>query len=250
MELEEKAEEVLETLWTRTEERKETSTSLDDLAMAEKEPIEQLLDAGYISLTDGRVRLTEKGRPFARNVVRRHRLAERLLADVLGTRNMLIHEKACKFEHLLNRGLDESICSLLGHPKVCPHGKPIPPGRCCQEEQTQPQRLVSPLSQLAQGQKGKVAYIYAPESSKLQKLMAMGILPGVPISLIQSFPSYVFQVRQTQFAVDKEIADAIYVRLIEAGAISAAGEEKLGRHRWRRDRLAQRFGLWWSKGND
>ena len=247
MELEEKAEELLETLWTRTEERKETSTSLDDLAMAEKEPIEQLLEAGYISLTDGRVRLTEKGRPFARNVVRRHRLAERLLADVLGTRDILIHEKACKFEHLLDRGLDESICSLLGHPKVCPHGKPIPPGRCCQQEQTQAQRLVSPLSQLAQGQKGKIAYIYAPESNKLQKLMAMGILPEAPISLIQSFPSYVFQVRQTQFAVDKEIADAIYVRLVREVSTGETGEEQAHRHRWERGRLARRFSSWWSR---
>ncbi len=191
---------------------KETSTPLDDLGVTVKKSIEQLLKAGYISLTDDRVRLTDEGRPFARNVVRRHRLAERLLADILGTRDMLMHEKACKFEHLLDRGLDESICSLLGHPKVCPHGKPIPPGRCCQQGQTQAQRLVSPLSQLAPGQKGKVAYIYSPESSQLQKLMAMGILPGAPITLIQSFPSYVFQARQTQFAVDKEIADAIYVR--------------------------------------
>ncbi len=248
MELEEKAEEVLETLWIRTEEGRETSVSLDDLEVAEKEPIEQLLEAGYISLTDGRVRLTAKGRPLARNVVRRHRLAERLLADVLGTRDRLMHEKACKFEHLLDRGLEESICSLLGHPKVCPHGKPIPPGRCCQQKQRQAQRLVSPLPHLAPGQEGQVAYIYAPESSQLQKLMAMGILPGAPISLIQSFPSYVFQVRQTQFAVDKEIADAIYVRLIEAEAISEAGEERPGRHRWRRGRLARRFGRWWSKG--
>ena len=247
MELEEKAEEVLETLWTHTEERKETSTSLDDLAVAEKEPIEQLLEAGYISLTDGRVRLTEKGRPFARNVVRRHRLAERLLADVLGTRDMLIHEKACKFEHLLDRGLDESICSLLGHPKVCPHGKPIPPGRCCQQEQTQAQRLVSPLSQLAQGQKGKIAYIYAPESNKLQKLMAMGILPEAPISLIQSFPSYVFQIRQTQFAVDKEIADAIYVRLVREATSGETGEEQAHRYRRGRGRLARRFSSWWSR---
>jgi len=243
MELEEKAEELLEALWIRTEEGKEEYLSRDDSG-GMKKPIEQLLKAGYISISDDRISLTSKGRPEATNVVRRHRLAERLLADVLGTRDMLIHEKACKFEHLLDRGLDESICSLLGHPKVCPHGKPIPPGRCCQEEQAQAQKVVSPLSQLAQGQKGKVAYIYAPKSSKLQKLMAMGILPGVPISLIQSFPSYVFQVRQTQFAVDKEIADAIYVRLIEAEAVSAAGEERLRRHRWRRGGLARRFGLW------
>ena len=219
MELEEKAEELLETLWIRTEEEKEDILSLDDLR-GMKKPIQQLLKAGYISVSDNRVTLTNKGRPEARSVVRRHRLAERLLADVLGTRDMLIHEKACKFEHLLDRGLDESICNLLGHPKICPHGKPIPPGRCCQEEQMQAQKVVAPLSQLAQGQKGKVAYVYALESDKLQKLMAMGILPGAPISLIQSFPSYVFQARQTQFAVDKEIADAIYVRLVEEDTTS------------------------------
>ena len=244
MELEEKAEELLETLWIHTEEAKEESLALDDSG-ATKKPVEQLLRAGYISISDGRVMLTSKGRPEAKNVVRRHRLAERLLADVLGTRDILIHEKACKFEHLLDRGLDESICSLLGHPKVCPHGKPIPPRRCCQQEQTQAQRLVSPLSQLAQGQKGKIAYIYAPESNKLQKLMAMGILPEAPISLIQSFPSYVFQVRQTQFAVDKEIADAIYVRLVEREIINKADEGQPHGRRWRR-RLG-RFGRWWSR---
>ncbi len=247
MELEEKAEEILETLWIRAEEGKKAPLSLDDF-VGMKKPVEQLLNAGYISLSDNRVMLTSKGRPEARNVVRRHRLAERLLADVLGTKDMLIHEKACKFEHLLDRGLDESICILLGHPKVCPHGKLIPPGRCCYEEQAQAQKVVAPLSQLAQGQRGKVAYIYAPESNKLQKLMAMGILPGEPISLIRNFPSYVFQARQTQFAVDKETADAIYVRLMEEETTSQTGEVPPHRHRWRRGRLARGFGLWRGKG--
>ncbi len=244
MELKEQAEEILETLWVLTEEKKEDFLSLDDFEGVKK-PVEQLVKAGYISLSDNRVTLTNKGRPEARSVVRRHRLAERLLADILGTGDVLIHEKACKFEHLLDRGLDESICSLLGHPKVCPHGKPIPPGRCCQQKQAPSQKLVSPLSQLAQGQKGKVAYIYAPESSQLQKLVAMGILPGAPISLIQSFPSYVFQVHQAQFAVDKEIADAIYVRLVEQETITEADEGQPHRHGLRR-RLG-RFGRWWSK---
>ncbi len=242
MELKEKAEELLEMLWVHAEEKKGDYLSLDNLG-GMKKPIEQLLKAGYISISGDRVRLTSNGQPEATNVVRRHRLAERLLADVLGIGDILMHEKACKFEHLLDRGLDESICSLLGHPKVCPHGKPIPPGRCCQEEQSQAQKVVSPLSQLAQGQKGKVAYIYAPESSKLQKLLAMGILPQAPISLIQSFPSYVFQIRQTQFAVDKEIADAIYVRLVEETS-SQTEEELLHRHRRRKGGPARRFGLW------
>ena len=248
MELKEQAEELLETLWILTEEKKEDSLSLADLSVTEEEPIKLLLDAGYISVSGDWVMLTSKGRPEARSVVRRHRLAERLLTDVLGTSDTLIHEKACKFEHLLDRGLDESICSLLGHPKVCPHGKPIPPGRCCREEQALAQKVVAPLSQLARGQKGKVAYIYAPESSQLQKLMAMGILPGAPISLIQSFPSYVFQARQTQFAVDKEIANAIYVRLVEEETSHDTGEEPAQRHRWGRGRMARYFGLRWSRG--
>jgi DtxR family Mn-dependent transcriptional regulator len=241
MELEEKAEELLETLWLGTEERNEESLPLENIAEAEKEPLSQLLKAGYIALSDDRVRLTERGRTIARNVVRRHRLAERLLVDVLGTGGMLTHEKACRFEHLLDRGLDESICALLGHPKICPHGKPIPPGKCCQLKRTPARKLVSSLSQLAQGQMGKVAYVYASESGKLQKLMAMGILPGAPITLIQSFPSYVFKVGETQFAVDKEIADSIYVRLVEpedAGEIIEKELPEPGR------KLRWRFGWW------
>lgn len=241
MELEEKAEEILEMLWARTEENKENAVSMDELAGGKK-PVEQLIKAGYIVVSNNQVTLTKEGLPEARSVVRRHRLAERLLTDVLGTRDILTNEKACKFEHLLDRGLDESICSLLGHPKICPHGKPIPPGRCCLEGQMRAQKVVSPLSQLAKGQKGKVAYIYAPEAGKLQKLMAMGILPGAPIGLIQSFPSYVFQAGQTQFAVDKEIADAIYVRLIEEEVTSQTEEAPPHRHR-----RNQRFGLWRGK---
>jgi len=122
--------------------------------------------------------------------------------------------------NLLDRDLDESIFTLLGHPKVCPHGKPIPPGRCCLQKDWQPQSVVFPLAQLKPQQQAKIAYVYAPQSSQLQKLMSMGILPGAPIRLIQSFPSYVFELRQAQFAIDKEVADAIYVRLVE-------GEETL-----------------------
>ncbi len=241
MELEEKAEEVLETLWIRTKEEKNDSFSLDDLGGMNR-PIEKLINAGFISISDKRVMLTSKGLPVAKDVVRRHRLAERLLTDVLGARDILIHEKACKFEHLLDRGLDESICILLGHPKICPHGSPIPAGRCCQKEKTIAQKVIAPLSQLSQGQKGKVAYIYAPESDKLQKLMAMGILPGAPIILIQSFPSYVFQARQTQFAVDKEIANAIYVRL-EQKTTSQTGEKPPHEHQRIKGRLARGLGL-------
>ena len=218
MELNEDAEEALETLWVTTQEHDEAGVAVDELG---KEPVGTLLKAGMVTVADGVASLTEDGLPEARSVVRRHRLAERLLHDVLGSREDIMHEKACRFEHLLDRGLDENICTLLGHPRVCPHGKPIPPGRCCHEEHTETHLLVSPLSQLEVGTSGKVAYLYAPEAGRLQKLMAMGILPGAPITLVRKFPSVVFDAGNTQFAVDEHIADAIYVRLVEGDASSA-----------------------------
>lgn len=233
MELEEKAEEFLETIWIADEERRGDFPTLESFGKTEKEALGQLTAAGYITLVGNRPRLTDRGRPIARNVVRRHRLAERLLTDVLGTGSLLLDERACKFEHLLDRGLDESICSLLGHPKICPHGNPIPPGKCCQQGRAPASKLVSSLSRLSRGQMGKVAYVYAPESSQLQKLMAMGILPGALLTLIQNFPSYVFTVGQTQFAVDKEIADTIYVRIVTPETLSEMGEGQSPQRHWR-----------------
>lgn len=225
MELEENAEELLESLWITTKE--ESKDFLSVTGHAAEGPIKQLVNTGYVTLAGDQLRLTSAGIPAARNVVRRHRLAERLLADVLGASDELMHEKACRFEHLLDQGLDESICRLLGHPKICPHGKPIPAGRCCSEPAPS-QKLVAPLSRLSPGEGGKVAYVYAPESGQFQKLMALGILPGTPISLVQTFPSYVFKAGQTQFAVDREIAEAIYVRLVAPEEATPAPQRKRG----------------------
>jgi len=83
MEIGEKAEEALETLWILTEEAKKPEIAPEDLAEADKETTKQLLEADYISLSGSGIILTEKGRPLARDIVRRHRLSERLLLDVL-----------------------------------------------------------------------------------------------------------------------------------------------------------------------
>ena len=80
---------------------------------------------------DHEVLLTERGKSRARDVVRRHRLAERLFKDTFRIDDHEAHTQACKFEHIISPELDERICSFLGHPKTCPHGNPIPPGECC-----------------------------------------------------------------------------------------------------------------------
>jgi putative ABC transport system ATP-binding protein len=78
------------------------------------------------------VHLTESGSRRARDVVRRHRLAERLFTDTFAIEDAEAQVQACRFEHIITPELDQRICSFLGHPKTCPHGNPIPPGACCE----------------------------------------------------------------------------------------------------------------------
>jgi putative ABC transport system ATP-binding protein len=83
---------------------------------------------------NGHVELTDVGTRRARDVVRRHRLAERLFKDTFAVEDSEAHSQACKFEHIISPELDERICTFLGHPTTCPHGNPIPPGECCEKK--------------------------------------------------------------------------------------------------------------------
>lgn len=173
-----------------------------------------LLEAETMGLVrkDGTdLQLTETGLVLGRDVVRRHRLAERLLTDVLGASATYLHEDACLFEHILQHGLADRICVLLGHPPTCPHGKPIPRGTCCEQAQSDGIREVGALCDGPPGSEGVVAYLSTRDNREVQKMMAMGILPGTPIQVIQSFPSHVFQIGYSQFAVDKLLAESIHV---------------------------------------
>lgn len=210
-----KSEEILESLWIRTEEKKMPSVSLGDVNLSKDDPcLIELVESGYVVCKgDTKIEYTENGRKYGRDIVRRHRLAERLLADVLDVSGDLANEKACEFEHLLHKGIDDKICTLLGHPRLCPHGHAIPSGKCCENEQTE-LKIVSPLSELSPGQFGKIAYIHTRDDSKLQKMMAIGVIPGMKIRLLQSFPSFLFELGNSQFAVDESIAKEIFVRLM------------------------------------
>src|SRR3954466_7109333 len=78
------------------------------------------------------VEFTEKGRQRAADVIRRHRLAERLFTETLHVEDETeIEQQACKFEHILSPEATDRICAFLGHPRTCPHGSPIPAGECC-----------------------------------------------------------------------------------------------------------------------
>jgi DtxR family transcriptional regulator, Mn-dependent transcriptional regulator len=208
-----KAEEILEALWIATEEKGDNSASLETLrTSAEDEGFKELNRLAYIELKGERVYLRQEGRYEAQMTVRRHRLAERLLMDILDLKGAKGDAKACEFEHLLHHGVDSKICTLLNHPTTCPHGKPIPPGKCCEAARSAGEVGVVALTELKAGEKGEIAYLSTGDAKKMQKLMSMGVLPGNQLSLSRTFPSYIFRVGNSEFAVDTDLAREIFIR--------------------------------------
>ncbi|HDY70930.1 MAG TPA: hypothetical protein ENH50_04610, partial [Nitrospirae bacterium] len=131
----ERLEEALELLWVLNEENKDSLTLLKACSDDDEidNVIEDLKNRKWVTVYADDLRFTEEGKKIARTIVRRHRLAERLFADVFEMKEEIIHEDACRMEHILSEELTDSVCTFLGHPPTCPHGKPIPRGECCRK---------------------------------------------------------------------------------------------------------------------
>jgi DtxR family Mn-dependent transcriptional regulator len=96
-------------------------------APAVSETVKRLEREGYLTLDADRVmHLTPTGRDYATSMLRRHRLAELLLVDILKVPWAQVHEEACRLEHAISPTLEAHLVTLLGDPGVCPHGNPIP----------------------------------------------------------------------------------------------------------------------------
>jgi DtxR family Mn-dependent transcriptional regulator len=206
--------EVLEAVWTLQEQGEATMEKVvqdADIHVSDA-LIEKLSSEGLIVLDHAKhVRLLPKGRQMAERIIRRHRLAERLICDVLGTHVEESEAAACEFEHLLAEGITNSICTLLGHPRYCPHNKPIPEGDCCRQAREELRSIVVSCDQLQVGESARVAYFSTREHSRLLKLSSLGISPGSLIKLIQKWPAYVVQCEETEIALEPEVAKNIHV---------------------------------------
>jgi DtxR family Mn-dependent transcriptional regulator len=213
MKLSEHAEEILESMWIAIEEEGRSFADIASLKLTPDDPaLRELIGHAYIELKGERLQFRPTGRAEGEKTIRRHRLAERLMMDVFNIRDDSAEIKACQFEHLLNDGVDTKLCTMLNHPTTCPHGKRIPPGDCCLEASRNGDLGVVPLTELKSKEEGEIAYILTEDNKKMQKLMAMGVLPGNRIVLLQSFPSYIFRVGYSEFAIDTAMAKEIFVR--------------------------------------
>lgn len=244
--LEQRKEHILHTLYYLAVEHGESSVSVDHVEIRRHngEALHALEDEGVVQIDDGRVRLTTTGEQLGADAVRRHRLAERLMSDVLGIPADAGEYIAGEMEHIVCSELTDSICTLLGHPSECPHGNPIPPGRCCQEGAQAVETAVIPLSQMKAGEKGTIAYLssgpvaqtmpgrhgrrHGPGAGRsrgpsvptpqgrgrrrVAQLTSLGLFPGEEVEVLQTSPVFVVRVGGTMLALDRDLASCIRVR--------------------------------------
>ena len=174
--------------------------------------LEEMEASGLIRISDAAVRFTREGHRLAERLIRRHRLAERLMHDVFQTSEAEMEKMACEFEHILSEEVTDSVCTFLGHPPTCPHGNPIPRGECCRTFRKELRPLVAPLTEFEVGKQGKIVYITTQHHTRMDRLNALGILPGSVVRLHQKRPSIILQIDQTNIAIETDIAREIYVK--------------------------------------
>ena len=192
-------------------------TVLDMLRRMESEGLVRYTDAHKTGRGrhEGRARrsihLTAKGNRAATTLVRRHRLSERFLTDVLGLDWESAHREACKLEHVLSPEVEEKLAEMLGNPETCPHGYPIPDenGHIKEDEE------IKPLCDFSENEKGCIARVDENEPQLLQYLASLGLLPDVDIEVKEVAPfggPLLVKIGDTQYALGREVASKIYTK--------------------------------------
>ena len=205
-------EEYLERLWCMKEDAKDSKDDLKSMInhSFDESIIDELVHKDLVELRENgeRINLTKKGLASAQLIIRSHRIAERLIYDILGDE---FESGACEFEHIVTPEIVDSICILLGHPRECPHGMPIPKGECCKQSARTVESKVSPLIESKIGQSARIAYVNCKNDQQLHKIDGLQIRPNVIVKLHQTYPSYVIECEGAYIALDKEIVSNIFV---------------------------------------
>lgn len=174
-------EEYLETMLALAEEgvpviQARIAERLGRSAPSVSEMLERLIDDGYVSRQGRRLDLTESGRALAEKVVRKHRLAERLLVDVIGLEWHKVHREAGRWEHVISDDVEARLVELLGDPATCPHGNPIPGSASV----VAPVRT-RPLTEVGSGERVRLVRISEEVELNLGSLTLLGeggFIPG------------------------------------------------------------------------
>lgn len=207
-------EEYLETIYVMEGQEKEP-VKVKNLAknLKVKDPsvvemLRKLKERGFVEYDRSGAKLTPEGKKYALKVVRRHDLAERLLADVFGYPLPKVHDMACKFEHVMDDDLTERVEKMLGNPETCPHGDqiPSPNGKTKKSESTS-------LLEAPKGEECMVMKI-PEEKGSVERLLALNVIPGVNVKVMEKLPrgAIVLLCGKSRVALSRNVASEIRVR--------------------------------------
>ena len=182
-------------------------------AAAVSETIGRLSEHGYVELHGDRsLHLTDKGRSLATTVVRRHRLAERLLVDVIGLEWEKVHREADRWEHAISTDVEEKLVLLLGDPATCPHGNPIPGSKNAGRTYA-----TMALSQAPTGPVTvrRVSERLETDDDGLRLISAAHLLPGRDATVIDNRDGVVTVKTETgEHEVPRKVADHLHISVV------------------------------------
>ncbi len=156
------------------------------------------------------ITLTEKGRAIALQVIRKHRLAERLLTEVLRMDWSRVHDAACELEHAMTDEMIRPLEKTLKEPTTCPHGNPIPneSGHVHEEKS-------EPLSHFRPKDKAVLVKITDEKSDMLGYLASLGLMPGAVVEVQEKAPfegPIIVKVMGASYALGRNVASVVQAR--------------------------------------
>lgn len=207
-------EEYLEAIYKLSEKGEVRPTQLAD-ALGVSGPtvtatLRRLEAADLVLRPDGGVSLTPTGRTQALSILRRHRLSERFLADVLGLPWEVVHDEACRLEHALSPQVQDALERYMDNPEVCPHGHPIPTANLDIAE-----LAGTPLGEHQAGEVVEVLRVAEDDEKLLGYLASLGMFPGTEVRIVEVSPfegPFLLSVKGQTFALGRDIAGKVIVK--------------------------------------
>jgi len=225
----ERAGEYLEAIYKRQCSKSPVSTSslAEDLKVslpAVTDMLKHMNKQGLIDYIPNKgTTLTETGEKRALGLIRRHRLWERFLTDVLGMKWDRVHDEACKLEHIESPELEKGLANILGEVNTCPHGNPIPDsaGNVADKKDR-------PLTEFKSGQNVSIVAITREDPKLLKSIEKLGLCPDTELKIIKKGGdgSLEIEVNSKRVPLNREMAGVILAKRSEIKE-SVLTEEKI-----------------------
>lgn len=207
-------EEYLEAIWELEEEgtlviQARLAEHLGHSAPTVSETVKRLREDGYVTIDRRVLHLTKPGRERAESVVRKHRLAERFLLDVIGIPWSQTHIEACRWEHVMSDAVEERIRTILGNPTSCAHGNPIPGSEA-------PDVELYPLADTEPGDRVRLERVTEQvevDQEALDYLDSHGFIPGADAEVRTKAPdgTLTLDLKEGSIALGPGLARLLYV---------------------------------------